>query len=263
MQWFSQKFLKQWQSPPTFDEIFQLKGEVFREPEGVNRRTFRFIHQNKAYFIKLHWGVGWAEIFKNLVTLRLPILGAKNEWCAIQRFEQIGIETMTLCGYGQRGINPATQQSFVITESLEKSISLEDYCMDWQKNPPPPKIKYQLIKQVAKMTRLMHENGMNHRDLYICHFLLMPFKEECPDNLHLHLIDLHRVQQRKKIPVRWQIKDLGALWYSTMAIGLTSRDYLRFICEYHQQPLSDALKKTDWLKVKKRANALWKKMPLE
>ena len=34
-------------------------------------------------FIKLHYGVGWREIFKNLLLGRWPVLGAKNEWRAL------------------------------------------------------------------------------------------------------------------------------------------------------------------------------------
>jgi heptose I phosphotransferase len=35
---------------------------------------------------------------------------------------------MPLAGYGKRGINPAKIQSFVITEELTNTASLEDFC---------------------------------------------------------------------------------------------------------------------------------------
>jgi len=57
---------------------------------------------------------------------RLPVLGARNEWLAIQRLQRLDIDTMTLVGYGERGSNPAQRQSFVITEALEETVSLED-----------------------------------------------------------------------------------------------------------------------------------------
>ncbi len=54
-----------------------LQGEVYREVE--QRRTLKVELDGRPYFLKLHLGVGWAEIFKNLVTLRIPVVGAKNE----------------------------------------------------------------------------------------------------------------------------------------------------------------------------------------
>lgn len=57
----------------------------------------------------------------------------------------------------------------------------EDYCADWATNPPDVRVKRMLIKRVATMVRDMHAAGINHRDCYICHFLLhLPFsgKEE-------------------------------------------------------------------------------------
>jgi hypothetical protein len=37
--------------------------------------------------------VGWAEILKNLLSLRLPVLGAANEWRAIRRLAELGVES--------------------------------------------------------------------------------------------------------------------------------------------------------------------------
>ena len=165
------------QLPPSvdaFDYIMQLDGEMFREI--ANRRTLRFILNDKRYFLKAHYGVGWKEIIKNLLTFRLPVLGARNEWRAIQTLTQMGVETMTLVAYGERGLNPARRQSFVITEALEDTESLEDFCDDWETSPPATKsalrLKRALIFRVATMARDMHMSGINHRDFYICHFLL-------------------------------------------------------------------------------------------
>ena len=96
-----------------FASIMALQGEVFRDVSG--RRTLRFQLLGKSYFAKLHYGVGWREIFKNLVTLRLPIISAATEWNAIHRLNEIGIPTTPAVAYGCQGSNPATLRSFVIT----------------------------------------------------------------------------------------------------------------------------------------------------
>ena len=81
------------------------------------------------------------------------------------------------------------------------------------------------------MVREMHRLGINHRDCYICHFLLqLPFNDL--EHFKLSIIDLHRAQIRASVPLRWRNKDLVALYYSCLNIGLTARDYLRFLKIY-------------------------------
>jgi heptose I phosphotransferase len=252
-----------WPKLTKMARFFEITGKVYREPEGANRRTLRFEREGKGFFIKLHWGVGWREIFKNLFSLRLPILGARNEWKAIQKLEQLNVETMRIAAYGQQGINPATQRSFVITEALDNTVSLEDWCMDWPSKPPITGEKWRLIRRVAEMSRTLHQNGVNHRDLYICHFLLQQPWDGSEETLHLHLIDLHRVQIRQTTPERWLVKDVGSLHFSSMEIGLTQRDLFRFIKTYSGKPLRSALGEDAyfWQRVQSRADALYKTRP--
>lgn len=240
------------------EEIFAISGELYREPSGVNRRTLRFELGGRGFFLKLHWGVGWREIIKNLASLRMPVLGADNEWKAIKRLEQVGVETMRLVAYGQEGINPAQQRSFVITEELKDCISLEDYCERWRESPPSFTAKTNLIRRVADMARRLHQNGINHRDFYICHFLLRLPWDAGMESLHLHLIDLHRVQLRKTTPWRWAVKDIGSLWFSAMLLGLTRRDLFRFMRIYRGVPLRQTLQQDRefWHQVAARAKAL-------
>jgi heptose I phosphotransferase len=221
-----------------FDRILALQGAVYRELAG--RRTLRWEQAGRGYFVKLHFGVGWREIFKNLLTFRLPVLGAENEYRAIRRCDELGVKTMTVAGYGRRGWNPARQQSFLITDELVDVVSLEDVCRDWLVNPPLPQLKRALIREVATIAGKLHLNGVNHRDFYLCHFLATrtSLQAGAPD---LHLIDLHRVQLRRQVPRRWLVKDLGGLLFSSFDIGLTRRDWFRFLRDYRRQSLRTIL----------------------
>ena len=67
-----------WGEIGLFERVWALEGEVFRDV--ANRRTLRFEVAGRAYFAKIHDGPGWGEIFKNLLTLRAPVLGARNEY---------------------------------------------------------------------------------------------------------------------------------------------------------------------------------------
>jgi len=236
----AEPFKRLWAGRDAFAEVERLEGVVYRELEA--RRTLRTEVEGRGYFVKIHRGIGWREIFKNLLTAKLPVLGAGQEWRAIQRLQEVAVPTMTAVAYGERGSNPADQHSFIVTEELAPTISLEDFSMDWPKQPPEPRLKRALIAEVARMTGMMHRAGVNHRDCYICHFLLHTDKPVTADDLKLSVIDLHRAQTRAAIPARWRNKDLAALYFSVLDIGLSRRDLLRFLKGYFLQPLRQILR---------------------
>ena len=236
----TEPFKTLWHGKDPFVEVERLQGEVYRELEA--RRTLRTEVDGRGYFVKIHRGVGWREILKNLLTAKAPVLGAGQEWRAIQRLQQVGVPTMTAVAYGERGNNPATQHSFIITEELAPTISLEDFAAHWCEQPPQPALKHALITEVAQMTGEMHRAGVNHRDCYICHFLLHTDQPVTSADLRLSLIDLHRAQVRQQTPRRWRDKDLAGLYFSALDIGLTRRDKLRFLKVYFRQPLRQVLR---------------------
>jgi len=241
-----------------FSKIMALRGQVYRELEG--RCTQRILCGDEGYFIKQHRGIGWKEIIKNTAALRLPVLGAKNEWLALQRLQQLNIAVPDIVSYGCRGINPAALRSFLITRELTNIISLEDHCRSWPQQPPSFREKQALLQAVARIARVLHTNGVNHRDFYICHFLLDISRGVLGENgqPQLYLIDLHRAQLRRHTPLRWVIKDLAGLYFSSMEIGLTTRDRLRFMRAYRNQAIHDIVNREAifWQKVKKRGDKL-------
>ncbi|MDH0893714.1 MULTISPECIES: lipopolysaccharide core heptose(I) kinase RfaP [unclassified Pseudomonas] len=236
----AEPFKSLWAGKDPFVEVERLQGQVYRELEG--RRTLRTEVAGSGYFVKIHRGIGWGEIVKNLLTAKLPVLGAGQEWSAIKRLTEAGVPTMTAVAYGERGANPAAQHSFIVTEELAPTTDLEQLTLDWARQPPQPRLKRALIAEVARMTGTMHRAGVNHRDCYICHFLLHTDKPVTADDFRLSLIDLHRAQVRAATPTRWRDKDLAALYFSVLDIGLTRRDRLRFLRVYFRRPLRDILR---------------------
>ena len=230
-----------------------LRGECFRHEKG--RLTQRVTLGDKTYFIKQHTGVGWMEIIKNILQFRLPVVSAKNEWQAIEKCQSLGVSVPVVAAYGQRGWNPARMQSFILMEELAPVISLEDLGKTWVKTPPSFAEKRQLIESVARIARILHHNGINHRDFYICHFLLESWQGRFEK---LHLIDLHRAQIRCLTPRRWIIKDLSGLYFSSKDTGLTQRDLYRFMKAYSGKTLRETLiGKNFWQKVRARGEQLY------
>jgi hypothetical protein len=253
------------QGEKTINDFLAIEGDVYRNPVP-SRKTSRFERQGQGFFIKAHWGIGWQEIFKNLVYLRLPVLGAGNEVRAIKKLESLGIDTMAIVAHGESGCNPAARKSFLITEELTNTKQLDHWIeQDFQQldSKSQIQIKRKLISRLAGITKNLHEHGVNHRDYYLCHFLAsLPITSATAANeLKLYLIDLHRAQIRSKTPQRWLIKDLAGLYFSSMDMGMTNRDYLRFIKIYTGKPLRTTfnLNAGFWGKVADRATRLYKK----
>ena len=249
---------------PAFDEIMAVGGEEVRKAPG--RRTIKFQLQNKSYYLKTHTGVGWQEILKNLLYFRMPVLGAMNEWHGIHHLNRLGINTLTAAGYGTLGGNPATRRSFILTDEIVDTISLEELCDDWVKNPPtrPDEIRFKrwLIQRTGQIARDIHNSGANHRDFYLCHFLLKRGYTQGKldtEKSELYVIDLHRMQIRKKTPFRWVVKDIAGLYFSSKNVGLSSRDLFRFMKVYRSSTLRDVLNSDHvfWRRVRQRGDNLY------
>ena len=213
-----------------FDELKSVDGKVYRRYE--NRVTKKFKNNNKSYFIKFHGPIGWKEIFKNLFQLKTPVIGAQREYDALNHLSQNNINCPSIKGFGSMGLNPANSSSFLITEELYNTFSLEDFFLNGHHKNLSFAEKKKLIEKVANLIRNVHESGLNHRDLYLCHIHIK--KKIKYDDIELSLIDLHRSQIRTKVPFRWLIKDLGGFLHSVLQFGFTERDFYRFMMTYLQ-----------------------------
>lgn len=237
-----------------FHQVMQMQGKAFRDVPG--RKTIQVQFGASSYFIKQHFGVGWGEIFKNLISFKLPIVSARTEKLAIEKLGSIGIATTPLVGFGVRGCSPASLQSFLITKDLGNIISLEDLCVDWKNTPPVLKFKRQLIIAVAQLARTLHINGLNHRDFYMCH-LCLDANALNNNEIKLYLIDLHRMLIHKRPANHDNMKDIAALYFSSLDMGFMARDYLRFKHYYAKgvQSITPAF----WQQVTSRADRLYAK----
>ncbi len=248
-----------------FDDLMSIEGEVVRKAPG--RRTVRLTRDGHGYYLKAHTGVGWQEIMKNLLYFRLPVLGAMNEWHGVHHLQRLGIDTLSIAGYGTTSGNPATRRSFIVTDEIVNSLSLEDFCERWKNSYPKSteEIRYKrwLIETLAQISRDIHNSGANHRDFYLCHFLLQRSGDPeklSPEHSRLFLIDLHRMQIRRRTPVRWAVKDISGLRYSSMDLGLSRHDMYRFLRVYRSKPLRQIVNNETmfWRRVESRARNLYK-----
>lgn len=255
-------------SEHTVADFLCIDGEVIKHAVPT-RRTSRFQRGGRLFYMKTHWGVGWREIIKNLLTFRLPVLGAGNEYRAIRAVRSFGLDTMKIAAFGEEGINPASIKSFLITDAIEDTVDLEHWLPDLlraRSSPGTIRLKRAVIGKVAAIAAMLHGHGVNHRDFYLCHLRLDISDGDRPDpkRLRIYVMDLHRAQVRRAAPRRWIVKDIAALLYSSLCaarLTLSRGDCLRFIEAYSGMPWRQAMdtQRGLWRQVVHRATRMCRK----
>ncbi|WP_373651346.1 lipopolysaccharide kinase InaA family protein [Schlesneria sp. DSM 10557] len=182
----------------------------------------------RKFYIKRHSRSSWKEYVKPLLRLTWPILGARNEWNAILAFHAARIPTMVPVALGESGSN-----SFLVTESLENCEKLSRrFAVDseWPVTLPE---RTQILRNVARLARQMHSEGMHHQDFYLGHLMQSRSQPEL-----IHIIDLGRVQRQRPLAQRWIVKDLAQLNFS--AATASTRERLQFLKGYLDRPLKSS-----------------------
>ncbi|MCY3813739.1 MAG: lipopolysaccharide core heptose(I) kinase RfaP [Gammaproteobacteria bacterium] len=240
-----------------FEALFALTGEVYRQTQ--HRRTLRCEIAGRAYFAKLHGGVGWREIATSWAVGKRPVIGAADEYRACSRLADAGVLAPGVAAFGESGDGPAAQRSLVVCDALDGFVSLEEIANDWALNPRPTAVKRRLLVAVADLASRMHAAGVFHRDFYLCHLLANAAKLADGD-VELAVIDLHRalVAGQRAPSVGARVRDLAALCYSAEAVPLVRTDVARFVGTYTGQPAARAVRgqRRFWAAVRRRADRL-------
>jgi len=91
-----------------------------------------------------------------------------------------------------------------------------------------------LTREIARLSRCLHDRYFFHKDLYLCHFFI-----DRADITHVpawtrrvYMIDFHRLANHTLARPFWITKDLGQLLFSSEVEGVDVRDQLRFLHAY-------------------------------
>lgn len=116
------------------------------------------------------------------------------------------IPTIRLVGWGKDNAGRA----FVISQDLEGFRDSEKLVLDGLDF-------LDLLPESAALVAKLHNAGLHHRDLYLCHI----FSRVRPSTTHMRLIDVTRV---KKLPWlfrrRWIVKDLAQFHFSLTKLSV-------------------------------------------
>jgi len=91
----------------------------------------------------------------------------------------------------------------------------------------------ELLAATASLAAQLHNAGLHHRDLYLCHFLA---KLEPDGPPQLRLIDAARVRRLPLLfPRRWIVKDLAQFWFSSLDLPITNTQRQKWLKLYTTQ----------------------------
>lgn len=159
---------------------------------------------------------------------RGPTTAADADVQGHRLLESASIPTAPLVAYG----NLPDRRSFVVFDDLT-GYTPADKLVE-RGTPFGP-----LIEPTADLAAQLHDAGLHHRDLYLCHFMARVEG----DRVDLKLIDTARV---KRLPGflmrgRWIAKDLAQFWYSTLKLPVTDAQRAAWIERYARQRKLDGV----------------------
>lgn len=244
----------------SLDDVFKFQPSKTLSKPGLmqhrDRASFRMTNaqcQERTFYLKRYRRPPLFERMRHIIEYDRRHSAAWRERHFIKRLNQLGICTPQITAFGEEMQGILERRSFLITEevpgqSLEKCVEqLASQCSEFTFRH-----RAGLINELAKVVRLMHKRKLFHRDLYLSHVFLGQDSRQWPI---LTIIDLARMIEKPLRPLRWRIKDLAALDYSSPAPWVTRADRIRFLKKYflfpHGMTRSDrqwAVRRKRWLR---------------
>ena len=195
----------------SFSNLFDVNGKSIRI--GTNRETLEFTFKNKKYFIKRFSNGSILKSILNKLGFVKDDSNARNEFEAYQILKEIGVETAKLVCYGDEK-KLFFNRSFVISEKIENFEQLDFFFSKVKYRKYHKNHEDQIYRKVVQIINKLHQNGIVHHDLYLCHFLLDLKSLDNKKNIKIYLIDFHRLQKNKRVSSGRLIKELGDLLFS-------------------------------------------------
>ena len=217
-----------------FDRIYHYSGTVIKQhrERTVTRSVVRMElcsdTEKRTFYLKRH--VPFRADFMGGIApffFRKRLFPGMSEFENICLFREHGIATAAPVAAGGRKISTNQYESFLVTESFDPYLPLEDliriFADDLQGKAGEIK-KKNLLRQVALMARQIHDAGFNHRDLNATHVLVSPFDEK--GLFSLATFDLQRIDRKKWLRWKWFIKVMAEMSYTLPAPLFTEEDWL-------------------------------------
>lgn len=190
-----------------------------------SRQTYRLkTSRGTTLYLKLYRRVEPEPRFARLLAQRFDS-PASREWHVLERLLEINVPTMRAAACIEEFENDKVTRAALLTVGLDAPISLSRLIAEQFAESPQVERRQSITIRLARVLRMMHESGVNHRDFYLVHIRVGP-----EDNLYV--TDLNRADIRKRVTRRWRVKDVAALLHSAPTSIVTATDKARFMRTY-------------------------------
>ncbi len=183
----------------------------------------------ETWYLKRHTGVSLPAALRALLAGSLPRSQAAAEWAGTLAVQELGIPSVPLLAMGTHMRGGVWERgSFLLTAELRGGTPLETLLRDGQ--PLPPVQRAALARRLGLLARTLHMAGWAHCDFYLGHIYVVG---DLRGTYTLHLLDLQRLRRGAQIGNRWSLKDITALYFSSVPLaGVRDSDRVRFLHAY-------------------------------
>lgn len=160
---------------------------------------------------------------------------ARNEYRALRRMRQLGIQAVRPVAFGERRLFRFIRSCFLITEAVPDAIPLSSFIQTFGEHRGSAQavcIRREILASLARQVRHMHQSGFVHCDLFWRNVLIRSLPG---DRFEFYFLDASvgkriRIAQRRQDKIVGDIAAMGAV-----APHFCSKaDQLRFLLEYLQ-----------------------------
>lgn len=224
----------------TFELAFLCEqGTVVRRSGSSEVRRVEVEGARQVLFLKKSWVTRWAQLRSRL--FRGTFFGAsqvRREFGNLERLHKWQLTEATPVAFGEERRAGWLWRSFLITTGIAEPMSVDAFIRDVLPRLPGAvgrSGRRELLRQVARLTRVLHARQFTHGDLYWRNLVIA-------DNelARLSLIDMPRGRQHpRELGVAARAADLAALdapapWFFRRS------ERLRFLLDYRQTRRLDA-----------------------
>ena len=223
----------------SIEKLFQLQGETVKKAvkqRGTSRVYLTGLDgQPIECYIKHCTAIPLREKIKCFFQLKRWNFDSINEWNALLRFHELGLNTMIPIAAGSL----PDGSNCLLTLGLTGCVRASDFFAD---ENVESLTRSKVITAIANATAKMHNSGMTHQDLYMVHFFIRP-----DEDYAVYMIDLQRVIFKSPPGRRWHVKDLGQLIFAATKL-LTELEMTQLLDMYLDKCTIERIKEPSFMR---------------
>ena len=142
-----------------------------QEKNVVKRIEISYEGETRVFYLKLYWNhlfeKIWARAFRGSLFGRSMV---RAEYENLERLAKCGLRIPQLVAYGDHRFAGGIIHAFIITEEIPKAMGVDYLVHEWfgQQTEEDRKQKTgELIHEVARVVKQMHDHGFEHHDLFL------------------------------------------------------------------------------------------------